>query len=122
MIGGVQPKVLMNVDENGNLVVTDDFLETLYKEQEKNWKLVRERDSLTKYSRAIIWINWNEDDTFKSQQENIEVGFSLLMSPFDQSFTWQTTVVTEIIENRERYIKFKTGNSIYELFKVEDEQ
>lgn len=122
MIGGVQPKVLMNVDENGNLVVTDDFLETFYKEQEKNWKLVRERDSLTKYSRAIIWINWNEDDTFKSQQENIEVGFSLLMSPFDQSFTWQTTVVTEIIENRERYIKFKTGNSIYELFKVEDEQ
>ena len=122
MIGGVQPKVLMNVDENGNLVVTDDFLETFYKEQEKNWKLVRERDSLTKYSRAIIWINWNEDDTFKSQQENIEVGFSLLMSPFNQSFTWQTTVVTEIIENRERYIKFKTGNSIYELFKVEDEQ
>ena len=122
MIGGVQPKVLMNVDENGNLVVTDDFLETFYKEQEKNWKLVRERDSLTKYSRAIIWINWNEDDTFKSQQENIEVGFSLLMSPFNQSFTWQTTVVTEIIENREHYIKFKTGNSIYELFKVEDEQ
>jgi len=122
MIGGVQKKILVDMNDDGNLAINADFAELFYKEQEKNWKLVRERDNLTKYSRAIIWINWNEDNTFKSQQENIEVGFSLLMSPFDQSFTWQTTVVTEIIENRERYIKFKTGNSIYELFKVEDEQ
>lgn len=122
MIGGVQKKILVDMNDDGNLAINADFAELFYKEQEKNWKLVRERDNLTKYSRATIWINWNEDNTFKSQQENIEVGFSLLMSPFDQSFTWQTTVVTEIIENRERYIKFKTGNSIYELFKVEDEQ
>ena len=40
------------------------------------------------------------------------------MSPFNQSFTWQTTTVTEIVEQRDDYIKFKTGNSNYELFKI----
>ena len=27
---------------------------------------------------------------------------------------WQTTFITEILEEREDYIKFKTGNSVYE--------
>ena len=27
---------------------------------------------------------------------------------------WQTTFITEILEEEENYIKFKTGNSIYE--------
>jgi hypothetical protein len=42
------------------------------------------------------------------------------MSPFNQFFTWQTTVITEITEQREDYIKFKTENSNYELFKLEN--
>jgi hypothetical protein len=40
------------------------------------------------------------------------------MSPFNQFFAWQTTVVTEIVEQKEDYIKFKTENSNYELFKL----
>ena len=40
------------------------------------------------------------------------------MSPFNDAFTWQTTNVTEIEEQREDYIKFKTMNSNYELFKL----
>ena len=38
------------------------------------------------------------------------------MSPFGPSFTWQTTLVTEIVEQKEDYIKFRTENSDYELF------
>jgi len=38
------------------------------------------------------------------------------MSPFNHHFTWQTTLVTEIIEQKEDYIKFNTENSSYELF------
>lgn len=37
-------------------------------------------------------------------------------SPFARTFAsdwWQTTVVTEILEEREDYIRFKTRNSIY---------
>jgi hypothetical protein len=46
------------------------------------------------------------------------VNRSLLMSPFNDFFTWQTTPITEIIEQRDGYIKFKTSNSIYELYKL----
>ena len=85
---------------------------------EFNWKLVRERDGLTKQSKGIKWLEWNEDGTFKEQFEEVATDRSLLMSPFNQSFTWQTTTVTEIVEQRDDYIKFKTGNSTYELFKL----
>ena len=88
-------------------------------ESEFNWKLVRERDGLTKQSKGVKWIEWNENDTFKSSHEQPTIGLSLLMSPFNQYFTWQTTVITEIVEQKEDYIKFKTGNSKYELFKID---
>ena len=87
-------------------------------DNEFNWKLVRERDGLTKQSKGVKWIEWNEDGTFKEQFQEVAIGRSLIMSPFNHSFTWQTTTVTEIVEQREDYIKFKTGNSNYELFKI----
>ena len=122
MITGVQPKVLMSTDKDGNLVVNDDYIEMFYKENKNNWKLIRERDQLTKISNDIIWIEWNENGTFKEQFKISAIGRSLLMSPFNQSFTWQTTLITEIIEQREDYVKFKTGNSNYELFKIKDNE
>lgn len=82
------------------------------------WKLVREQDGLIKQSTEVIWIEWNEDNTFKERFDEPKIGRSLLMSPFNQSFTWQTTTITEIIEQQEDYIKFKTNNSNYELFKI----
>ena len=87
-------------------------------ENEFNWKLVRERDGLTKQSKGVKWAEWNEDRSFKEQFQEVAIGRSLLMSPFNHSFTWQTTTVTEIVEQREDYIKFKTENSNYELFKL----
>lgn len=120
MITGVQPKIIMNLDENGNLVVNDEFIELFYKESELNWKLVRERDGLTKKSNDIVWIEWNEEGRFKAQFKEIGLNRSLIMSPFNESFTWQTTTVTEIVEQREDYIKFKTENSNYELFKISE--
>jgi len=80
--------------------------------------LVRESDGLTKESKEVLWLEFNEDSTFKSKHSEPAVGRSLLMSPFNQFFTWQTTTVTEIVEEREDYIKFKTQNSNYELFKL----
>jgi len=121
MIGGVQKKILVDINDDGNLVINADFAELFYKEKEQNWKLVRERDNLTKISRAVIWIEWNKDSTFKDQFEEIGLNRSLVMSPFDDNFTWQTTPVTEILEQREDYFKFKTGNSNYELFKIKQE-
>ena len=86
--------------------------------QTNNWKLVRKRDGLTKQSNDIKWIEWNENGTFKADFEEPQIGRSLLMSPFNPSFTWQTTTIIEIVEQRDDYIKFKTENSNYELFKI----
>lgn len=32
---------------------------------------------------------------------------------------WQTTKIQEIIEEKENYVKFRTGNSIYEWYRNE---
>ena len=91
-------------------------------ENEFNWKLVRERDGLTKQSKDIKWLEFNEDGTYKEQFQKAEIGRSLMMSPFNQFFTWQTTPITEIIQERiGGYVKFKTGNSTYELTKIYSE-
>ena len=83
-----------------------------------NWQLVRERDGLTKQSEKVMWIEFDTDGRFKEKFDVIAEGRSLLMSPFSRVYTWQTTTVTEIVEQREDYVKFKTENSIYELFKL----
>jgi hypothetical protein len=118
MIAGAQPKVLLKLND-GNELLIDKMFESIYgKEEDHKYKLVRERDSLTKTSRDVKWLAFDENGKYKEDFENIAVGRSLLMSPFGPSFTWQTTLVTEIIEQREDYIKFNTENSVYELFKL----
>ena len=118
MIGGVQPKVILTQDEDGNLKMTKEFEELIYGDPKMNWKLVRERDGLTKQSNDVMWIEWNEEGRFKDKYDTPAVGRSLIMSPFNQYFTWQTTDVIEIVEEREDYVKFKTQNSNYELWKL----
>lgn len=83
----------------------------------KNWKLVRERDGLTKYGREMGWIEWGEDGRFKEKHDKPAVGLSCILDP-RINFTWLTTSITEIVEEREDYVKFKTQNSNYELFKL----
>ena len=120
MIGGVQPKVLLTEDEDGNLKLDKSFEQILYGNPKMNWKLVRERDGLTKQSNAITWIEWTEEGRGKSKHDEPTIGRSLIMSPFNEYFTWQTTTITEIVEQTDSYIKFKTKNSNYELFKLEE--
>lgn len=108
MLTGAQPKFEASVVD-GKLVLDEPV---------KNWKLVRERDNLTKYSSKIKWLEWNEDKTFKNKFDEIAIDRSLIMSPFNEFFTWMTTEVTEILVNEKDYIKFKTKKSNYELFKI----
>jgi hypothetical protein len=121
MIGGAQPKVLLTQDINDVLHMSPELTEALgITESEYNWRLVREGDGLNKKSKGILWMEWNEDGTFKEKHDDIAVGRSLLMSPFNHFFTWQTTVVTGILASTpdSSYIKFKTKNSTYEMFKL----
>jgi hypothetical protein len=87
-------------------------------ENEFNWKLVRERDGLVNQSKEILWIEFDKKGNFKEKYDEPAIGRGLLMSPFNVYFTWQTTTITEIYEQKENYLKFKTGNSVYELFKL----
>jgi hypothetical protein len=117
MIGGAQPKILLSQTENGNLELSKAF-EEVFGTEHIQYKLVRERDGLTKTAPEVKWLEFDLVGWYKSDYNEIAVGRSLLMSPFNQFFTWQTTLVTQIIEEREDYIKFATENSIYELFNI----
>jgi hypothetical protein len=122
MITGEQPKLLVAIDENGNIGLDENQAELMgLIEKEFNWKLVRERDGLTNQSKDIKWIEWNEEGRFKADHKKPAVGRALLMSPFNDFFTWMTTDVTEIVEERDDYIKFKTRNSNYELWKLKND-
>jgi len=120
MIGGVHPKITVTQDADGTLRMTDEMADLFFEDRGKNWKLVRERDGLTNYGSRIGWIEWNEDSRFKEKHDGPAIGRSLMLDPHRMSYTWLTTIVTEIIEERTDYIKFKTSNSIYELHKLYD--
>jgi hypothetical protein len=109
------PMVLIDEDNLLKIAVEQGVIENKF-----NWKLVRERDGLTKQSKEVKWLEWNDEGRFKSEHEEPAIGRSLVMSPFNAFFTWQTTTITEIVDISEdgSYIKFKTQNSNYELHKI----
>ena len=117
-----QDKIPMTLTEDNLLKIA---VEQGVIENEFNWKLVRERDGLTNQSKDIMWIEWNEDGTLKEKHDTFAIGRSLLMSPFNQFFTWQTTPITKIITRRPTadifYLKFETENSEYELSRIYEE-
>ena len=116
-----QNKTPVTLDANGNMYMDQlEALVGLITQDKPNWKLVRSRDGLTKHSVDILWIEWNEDGTFKAKHNDFAIGRSLIMSPFNEFFTWQTTPITKILvaTTDPLYIKFETKNSEYELTKI----
>ena len=91
-------------------------------ENEFNWKLIREGDRMTAQSKEVMWLEFGDDSRFKAKHEEPSIGRSLIMSPFNSYFTWQTTDIKEIVEEREGYIKFKTKNSVYELIRLKENE
>lgn len=65
-------------------------------------------------------IAWNEDGTLKEiVSHKPTIGCSMLVGSvtartYQHQDYWLTTVVSEILEDTGDYVKFKTGNSIYE--------
>ena len=96
-----------------------DFLAKQEKEMEKNkhhkYALRKEEDGSIKYGDQAVWIEWNEDRTFKLSHHEPEVGRSLVLDGNRMNYTWLTTQVQEILEVSEVSIKFRTKNSTYEL-------
>ena len=103
-IPGAQPKIPLILDEQGDFIIDYDY----------KYVLKRLNDGLTKRGNKVVYMEWNEDGTAKESHEEIKVGYSLLLDP-RMSFAWLTTAITEILEQRDNYIRFNTQNSAYEL-------
>lgn len=85
------------------------------KEPKAKYTLKRLNDGLTKTGSRIDYIEWDKKtNEGKSSHSDIKVGRSLMLEPCMQ-FTWLTTTITEIVEQKEGYIKIQTQNSTYEL-------
>lgn len=82
------------------------------------YRLTRQEDGLMKESKDIKWIEFDEQGKFKKDYKNPRRGRSLLMSPFNAFFTWQTTEITKVIEKTDVFVHFKTKNSEYKLYKI----
>ena len=84
-------------------------------EPKAKYTLRRLNDGLTKTGSRVQYIEYDEiTNEGKSSHDDIKVGRSLMLEPRMQ-FTWLTTRITEIVEQRDGYIKFQTQNSTYEL-------
>ena len=83
-------------------------------EPKTKYTLRRLNDGLTRTGYEVQYIEWNEDGTAKESYDDAQVGRSLILDP-RFNYTWLTTTITEIVEQREGYIKFTTTNSTYEL-------
>lgn len=91
--------------------------------EEHNWKLVREHDNLTHTSKFIQYIEWNEEGMVRKMHDAPSIGYSLIMSPFNIHFTWQTTPITEILYvMSDGGLRFRTKNSVYTLTRINNEQ
>ena len=98
--------------------MTDDlFCEDHGGRRKFKYILFRENDGKTLRADKVGWMEWNDNGTGKELHDEPMVGRSLILNP-KIMYTWLTTVITEIVEQREDYIKFKTENSNYELFKL----
>lgn len=78
------------------------------------YTLKRLNDGLTHTGYRVQYVEWNEDQTAKESYDEVQVGRSLILDP-RFNYTWLTTKITKIVEQREGYIKFTTENSTYEL-------
>ena len=85
------------------------------KELEAKYILKRLNDGLTKTGSKVQYVEWDENTSeYNLLHDDIKVNRSLILNP-GTNFTWLTTIITEIVEQKPGYIKFQTKNSTYEL-------
>jgi hypothetical protein len=66
------------------------------------YNLTRKKDGIKNQSEDIIWIEFDKFGRFKEKYDEPAIGRSLLMSPFNNFFTWMTTPIVEIIDKGTR--------------------
>lgn len=77
----------------------------------KKVSLKRLDDGLVKTSTDLKFMEWDKNKKAKELQDDIKVGRSAILAPFNSFFTWMTSEITEVISDTE----FKTKNSHYKI-------
>lgn len=93
--------------------MNDKYNANLVKDYKPKFILKRMNDGLTQVGKfKVEYIEWNKNyfSLLVLRYNDIKVGRSLLLDN-----GWMTTEITEIIEQTDKYIKFQTKNSTYEL-------
>jgi hypothetical protein len=78
------------------------------------YKLERS-DGVVHKGNHIIWVEWNENGTFKEKHNEPAIDRSLLLDFVGYTYTWMTTTVKDIESISENLIIFTTKNSSYKL-------
>jgi hypothetical protein len=72
-------------------------------------------DGLVRKGNTVMWIEWNENGSFKERYDKPAIGLSCILDGNRMAYTWLTTTVTEFGENEDGSIWFNTENSKYTL-------
>jgi len=108
-------------------IISNGFTDDLYCKEHNDeesiykYKLVREHDGLVKAGNVAYWIEWDENNRGKKPHQEPAIGYSFVLDLMYGDYTWLTTEIEEILDRQDNYFKFKTKNSIYELFINETE-
>jgi hypothetical protein len=103
-----------------NRIITEGMTEDLYCEEHGGkpsykYKLVRSRDNMTVTGTKVLWLEWNENGTFKKEHEQPTIGASVVVNPQYGTYTWLTTPMLSYTEE-DGVITFNTENSTYKLY------
>lgn len=109
-----------------NVIIDTGFTDDLYCEEhggipQRKYSLFKKGDRFYRYAKSVLWIEWNEDGTFKQHHDEISNGLSLVLDFAGGNFKWMTTQVISF-EKKGNIINFKTKNSEYELKCKEKEE
>ena len=79
------------------------------------YTLVNKAKDFIKHGNSYMFVEWSDEGVFKERHNLPAVGLSLLFDWTNFSYGWLTTTITEILEQTDKLIRFKTENSEYEL-------
>lgn len=104
-----------------NKMISEGMIDHLYCEDcdsefkpTHKYKLERS-DGVVHKGNHIIWVEWNENGTFKEKHNEPAIDRSLLLDFVGYTYTWMTTTVKDIESISENLIIFTTKNSSYKL-------
>jgi hypothetical protein len=73
-------------------------------------------EKFIRIAETIRWVERREDGVIKEvHEDNPQVGFTLIISPYQPENTYQTKTITEIIINTRILVHFKIIDSEYKL-------